>query len=183
MPDHSHIVLAPLEAADAESLYRWINTRDDVLDSSAYRPVHREQHLAWFRTITTRSDAVIFAIRLANSGALIGTCQLVDIHPIHRSAELRIRIGEPEGRGRGFGTQAVRALVEHGFRDLNLHRIWLQVIEDNARAARVYQKLGFREEGTLRDAAFIDGRYRTVRILALLRHEYHRPGQGDGGAR
>ena len=124
--------------------------------------------------MTRRPDAVIFAIRQTATGKLLGTCRLVDIHPVYRGGELRIRIGEPGERGRGAGTQAVKQLVRFGFQDLNLHRIWLQVFSDNVRAVRVYEKLGFREEGLLRDAAYVDGRYKSIRILALLRDDYDR---------
>ena len=68
-------------------------------------------------------------------------------------------------------TEAVRLLLDFGFGELNLHRISLHVFEDNERARSVYRKAGFIEEGLLREAAFIDGRYRSVRVMGLLASE------------
>jgi len=170
----SVVVLTPLSHEDSETLFQWINDRSEVLYNSPFRPVHRPCHDDWFKSVLRRDDVVIFGIRLKETGELIGTCQLVDIHPIHRSAELRIRIGPPGQRGRGLGTDAVTQLLAFGFRDLNLHRIWLQVFADNPRAARVYEKVGFREEGVLRSAAFVDGVYKDVRLFALLEDDYAR---------
>jgi len=168
------VVLAPLRPEDSDSFFRWINEREEVLHSSAYRPVCRVQHDAWFQAVQTRGDIVVFAIRLIESDRLIGSCQLLDIHPVHRSAELRIRIGEQGLRGQGYGTQALELLLHFGFADLNLHRIWLHVFAGNERAGRVYCKLGFREEGLLRQAVFLDGQYESIRLMALLEEEYAR---------
>jgi RimJ/RimL family protein N-acetyltransferase len=71
-----------------------------------------------------------------------------------------------------MGTDAVRQLLAFGFRDLNLHRIHLHVLSDNAVAIRTYLKNRFRHEGTLKEAAFIDGEYRDVSMMAILRPEW-----------
>jgi RimJ/RimL family protein N-acetyltransferase len=166
------VFLGPLEPGDSDRFFRWINEREDVLHSAPYRPVSRDAHDAWFQAVQQRSDTAIFSIRLVESERLIGYCQLVDIHAVHRSAELRIRIGEKGLRGQGYGSQALELLLRFGFYDLNLHRIWLHVFAGNDRAYRVYRKLGFTDEGLLREAAFLDGRYESIRLMALLENEY-----------
>lgn len=174
MPASEEIALAPLTHADSDILFRWINDREVVLHSAPYRPVGRAAHDAWFSSVQQREDVVIFGIRLVESDHLIGTCQLCNVHPVHRSAELRIRIGEPDARGRGYGTAAVRRLLAFGFRELGLHRVSLDVRDDNERAKALYLKAGFEDEGLRRDAAFIDGEYRSLREMAILKDEYDR---------
>jgi RimJ/RimL family protein N-acetyltransferase len=168
------IVLAPLTNADAETLFGWINDRDLVLKNAAYRPVHEPQHLAWLQDITRRDDVAIFAIRAAGTGALIGVCQLRAIDRVHSTADLQIRIGDVSARGRGHGTEAVMRLLDFAFRDLNLHRVSLQVFADNAAAIRAYEKAGFTREGVLRAAAHVDGRYVDIVCMSVLRHEHER---------
>ena len=97
-------------------------------------------------------------------GRLIGSCQLHGIHPVHRSAELQIRIGEAGERGRGHGTEAVTLLVDFAFRDLNLRRVALHVLATNERALKMYERIGFVREGVLREAAHVDGEYVDVRF-------------------
>jgi RimJ/RimL family protein N-acetyltransferase len=165
----ARIVLAPIVRADAPTLFAWINDRELVLLSAPYRPVHEPSHRAWLEHAASRTDGVTFAIRLATSRRLIGICQLNGVHPIHRSAELQIRIGDPRWRERGLGTEAVRRLVAFAFEDLNLHRVFLHVFATNARAVRAYRRAGFAVEGTLREAVHVDGRYVDVLVMSILR--------------
>lgn len=165
------IFLAPLRPDDSSVLLRWINDRELVLTSAPFKPVHEPQHRAWFEAVQQRSDGVIFGIRLRDGDALIGYCQLQAIHPVHRTAELQIRIGERAHQGQGLGAEAVRLLVEFGLSDLNLERISLHVLATNARALRLYERVGFVKEGTLREAAWIGGRRVDVIVMGLLRHE------------
>ncbi len=165
------VVLTPITRADAPQLFRWINDRDLVRFNSAYRPVHEPNHVQWLQGLAARSDLVAFAIRLRRQGHLVGVCQLTGLSLVHRSAELQIRLGDPRARGRGLGTEAVRLLLDHAFRDLNLHRVSLLVFDTNRAAIRTYERAGFRHEGTLREAAFIGGEYVDVRLMAILRAE------------
>lgn len=172
MADGAPVILAPLTDADSETLFRWINDRALVLFNAPYRPVSDAQHRAWFDAVRRRDDVAIFGIRLADGGALVGSCQLHGIHPVHRSAELQIRIGRAEQRGRGLGTHAVRLLLDFAFRDLNLRRVFLHVLAGNAPAIRAYEKAGFTREGVLRRAAYIDGEYRDVVVMSVLAEEH-----------
>jgi RimJ/RimL family protein N-acetyltransferase len=168
----SDVALAALGDEDLPRLFEWINDRETALFNAAYRPVHEPDHRAWFDDIRARRDVAIFGIRRLRDGELVGSCQLHGIDPVHRSAELQIRIGKPEARGQGLGEQAVRLLLRFGFGDLNLHRIALHVFASNEPALRLYEKVGFRHEGVLRQAAYIDGQYVDVVLMAILQSEF-----------
>ena len=168
MPRLRDIALVPVERDDLPLLFNWINDRDLVVLSAPYRPIDGPRHESWFESMLKRDDVHLFGIRHLESGRLIGSCQLLGVHPVHRHAELQVRIGEPEARGRGYGTQALELLVRFGFVDLHLHRISLQVFADNAVAIRTYEKVGFRREGVLRDAAYVDGKYVDVVTMGIL---------------
>jgi len=134
------IALEPLRDEDSDTLFAWINDRELVEQSATFRPVSRAEHDAWFRAVRDpgRDDLVIYAIR--EDGRLVGTCQLlID----GAEAELRIRIGVADARGRGLGTEAVRELVRIAFADRGVQRVWLQVFAHNTRAIRTYEKAGF----------------------------------------
>lgn len=162
--------LRPLRHADSPLLYEWITDRELVILNSAFHPVSDVDHEAWVASMMAkRSDLVIFVIEERSTAAAIGTCQLLHISWRHRSAELQIRIGDKACRGRGLGTEAVRLLCKFGFADLNLHRIYLNVFETNARAIGAYEKAGFVREGLLRQAAHIDGKWVNVVPMGLIR--------------
>lgn len=166
------VALAPLKDADATVLFDWINERSQVLHNAPYKPVHESQHREWLANLQRRDDLVIFGITLLSDSRLIGTCQLHSITPVHRTAELQIRIGDVESRSKGYGTEAVNLLLHFGFHDLNLRRIYLHVFATNAVAISTYEKSGFAREGLLREAAFINGRPEHVVVMGILRHEY-----------
>lgn len=167
-----HVVLTPLTPADLPLMFDWINDREQVLFNAPYKPISEGQHERWFEAIQQRNDVVIFGIRLLDTDKLIGSCQLHGLNWVHRSAELQIRIGEVSARRQGYGTQAVRLLLDFAFKDLNLHRVYLHVFSTNAAAIRVYEKVGFVREGLLRQAAHIDGEYIDVQVMGILREEY-----------
>ena len=168
----AHVALTPVSEGDLPTLFRWINTRDDVVLSAPYRPIGEREHVRWLEAIQQRTDVALFGIRLVQTGALIGSCQLHSIHPVHRTAELQIRIGEGAERGAGRGSEAVVLLLNFGFRDLNLNRIFLHVFANNEPALRMYEKVGFTREGVLRRAAYIDGSYVDIVVMGILREEH-----------
>jgi len=151
--------------------FKWINDRELVLFNAAYRPIHESAHREWVAGLAGRRDLVAFGIRMKGSGKLIGVCQLTGINGVSRSADLQIRLGVATSRGKGLGREAVQQLVAFGFDDLNLHRIALQVFATNTRAIKTYEAAGFRHEGTFREAAFIDGHFVDVRVMAMLEDE------------
>jgi len=170
----AHVALTALRPEDSPSLFEWINDRELVLFNSAYRPVSQAEHDAWFENIRQRSDVLIFGIRLWETDQLIGSCQLHSISSISRNAELQIRLGVSAEHGKGYGTEAVKLLLQFAFTELNLHRVYLHVFATNPRAIQVYEKCGFMREGLLREAAFIDDRYIDVLVMGILREEYVR---------
>ena len=167
-----NIKLRPFKDSDIDVLYKWINNRDLMLNNSNYIPISESEHSEWFESILKQKNNYQFIIESVNDNKPIGTCQLSDVNFIHRTAELKIRIGESSYLGKGFGTEAVKALVRFGFIDLNLNRIYLQVFESNARAIKSYKKCNFKIEGTMNEAAYICGEYLNIVIMGLLRSDF-----------
>jgi len=93
---------------------------------------------------------------------------------------LGIIIGDKSAWDQGFGTDAVRALLRHAFETLNLNRVALRVFETNLRAIQVYKKIGFIEEGRLRQDHFIDGQYVDVLLMGILCVEWKSIEKSEG---
>jgi RimJ/RimL family protein N-acetyltransferase len=117
-----------------------------------------------------RADSVEFAVLLLSTGQLIGFGGLFDISRA-MTATLFVGIGERDHWCQGHGTEATRLICEYGFFFRSLHSIKVEVNGYNRRAIRVYERLGFKLVGRLRDAIMMNGsRYDQV-IMDLLRHE------------
>lgn len=161
--------LRPLRKVDAPLLYEWVTHRELVILNAPFHPVSETDLEVWVESmIFKRSDLVIFVIEESASGNLIGTCQLFNINWCHRSAEMQIFISNTSCRGQGYETQSVQLLTSFGFKDLNLHRIYLHVFATNHSAIRSYEEFGFEQEGELKEAAFIDGEWVNVLVMGLL---------------
>jgi hypothetical protein len=127
--------------------------------------------------LRTDTSKVLFVIRKRGNPAPCGYIQITNIHPIHRSAEIGIRIGSDEDRGRGIGKAALKLAVDYIWNHLNLNRIQLTVLATNLRAIRAYKAVGFEEEGLFRRAAFINGVWTDVLAMATLRPPPNPPDQ------
>jgi RimJ/RimL family protein N-acetyltransferase len=171
MTQDSPVRLRAIRSADSEALYGWLNEPRLARLSAPYRPVHEPSHEAWLRSLADDRSMVAFAIEESDTGTLVGLVQLVDIHPVHRNAEMRIRIGEPGARGRGLGAATLRLLLDHAWRDLGLHRVYAYVFADNERAVASYARVGFVQEGRMREAAYIDGAWCDLLVVAVLRRD------------
>lgn len=117
-------------------------------------------------------DDVGFAIEtLDDPPVLVGNVGLWGARPKDRCATLGIALGR-EHVGRGYGTDAVRVLVGYGFREMGLHRIQLVVAPFNPAGIRVYQKVGFVEEGRRRESVLHDGRWYDEVLMSILDREW-----------
>jgi len=161
-------------ANDVEDRYRWMND-PAVVDTLGMRPgrLSRDQVRQYLDASAKSSEGFVeWAIEALDTGRHIGGCAIRDFDHVSHSAELGIAIGEAEYRGRGYGTDTIRLLVQIGFEQFNLNRIWLKAHADNLRGIRCYMKAGFTQEGVLRQEGFINGRYFDTVVLAILRSEY-----------
>jgi diamine N-acetyltransferase len=166
------VSLYPLRFEDKDILFKWINDRELVHFNAPYKPVSESEHDEWFKRITQREGVFFFVVKENEKDITIGSCQLHNVHRVHRSAELQTRIGDRRYQNKGYGTETIELLLKFGFEDLNLHRIYLHVLKDNERARKVYRNTGFTVEGELREAAFINGSYVDVQLMSILKDAY-----------
>jgi RimJ/RimL family protein N-acetyltransferase len=126
----------------------------------------------WLEERQKDTAAFLFAIRLLEDDELIGYAELEGILWAHQVGWLSIAIGEPAHRGQGYGSEALGLLLTFAFNELNLHRLQLTVFNYNERAIALYEKLGFRREGTFREHLQRDGQRYDMFLYGLLRHEW-----------
>jgi RimJ/RimL family protein N-acetyltransferase len=163
--------LRALEHNDLSHFVRWINDPEVRRFLIMRYPLSMTEEEKWWEGFLQRQNDHIFAIE-AEDGTHIGNIGLHDIQRENRRAVLGIIIGDKRYWGRGYGTDAIRAMLGWGFRYLNLNRVTLQVYSYNERAIHCYQKCGFRHEGTMRQARYVDGQYFDEWVMGILRDEF-----------
>jgi len=101
----------------------------------------------------------------------IGYVGIYSIDPIHRKAEFGIMI-DPKHQGYGYASTATRLAIDYAFATLNLHKLYLIVDCINEKAIHVYEKMGFKVEGVLREEYFVNGKFHDVSMMSIFQGEY-----------
>ena len=126
----------------------------------------------WLENFNKNNKNRNFNIIELNKDKLIGTISLENLNLIDRSAMLGIFIGDKDYRNSGYGTEAIKLLLEYGFRYLNLHSIRLDLLNINERAHKCYLKCGFKDTGKSREAIFLNGKYYDKLHMDILENEF-----------
>lgn len=166
--------LRAIEREDIPTFVRWFNDPEVRQYLHMYEPMSRAKEERWFESRLDARDDFLLAIeaRVGDAWIHIGNVGLHRVDWKNRSAVLGIALGEKAYWGQGYGTDAVRTMLQFAFGELNLHRVELEVHEFNPRAIRCYEKAGFRHEGTRRQALFHEGRYWDVHRMGILQTEF-----------
>lgn len=168
--------LSPVDAGDAELWTRWLNDLDVALPlgDEAYSTIALDAQRRVVGEIADRGEHVFTVVQSATDRP-IGRCLLFDVNRTDRSAMAGILIGEKDRWGQGFGTEAMRLLLDYAFSLLNLHSVMLGVFDFNDRAIRSYRAVGFREIGRRRDARLIAGEWHDAILMDILADEFESP--------
>jgi RimJ/RimL family protein N-acetyltransferase len=159
--------IGPLLPEDASLMFAWMNDVEATAMDMPYRPTDGTHLSTWLTSFSTDTSKVLFAIRVAGGANAVGFILLSGISVANRCAELGMRIGLERDRSRGIGKTAVALVLEYGWDHLNLARVQLRVLADNARAIGAYKANGFVEEGRHVHAAYIAGRWHDMLTMAV----------------
>ncbi|MBM4159349.1 MAG: GNAT family N-acetyltransferase [Ignavibacteria bacterium] len=154
--------------------YRWYNDRETTYYmQQGYFPNTEEKQLIFFKNeIQHSANKIQLGILPAESEHIIGVVSLSNIDYINRKAEFSIIIGEKEHRGKGYGLEATRLIIDHGFSKLNLNKIYLGVISEHREAIKSYEKAGFKTDGLLRKDILMHGKYYDTLVMSILAEEF-----------
>lgn len=163
------------ERNDIPMFVRWFNDPEVIAGLLIAQPMSQADEERWFDRMLERSTEehpLTIEVRLGDEWKAIGNTSFHNVDWRCRSAEIGIVIGEKEYWNKGYGTEAMRLMLHHGFSTLNLNRIMLDVYASNPRAIRSYEKCGFVHEGRKRQAMYKDGVYTDILIMSVLRGEW-----------
>jgi len=176
-----------LEEVDPENL-EWLRQQRNDPEMRQYfrewKDISKDQQEWWYkdRGNNMNPNHVYFQImQRTSAGAdgqgntilgkhLAGCCGLHYVDWRIRSAEFGVFLSK-ETRGKGLGKEALFLLFDYGFREMNLHKIWCEVYDNNT-SVNLYRKLGFRDDGVLRDNYFCNGSYGNSIMMSVLEDEW-----------
>ena len=169
------IYLSPRGASDEEieKFTEWMNdfqVTDYINKSEQIMTAIGEKE--WLENTARKNENKNFNIIDLNSNKLIGTIGLEKFNWTSRNAVLGIFIGDKNYRNNGYGTEAIKLLLEFGFKYLNLHSIRLSLLSVNERAHKCYLKCGFKDAGKSREEIFLNGKYYDKLYMDILEGEF-----------
>jgi len=173
------LLLKPHTLANVHSMLAWEND-PDLLYYSDNQPEDREPQTVedlteYLTTIMQESPLpgmIHYAIHKKAGQELVGYGMIALIDRHHRQCKLGIVIGEKQEWGQGYAQEALQAVIAYCFTTLNMNRIGAEVYDFNQRAVQLFERLGFKREGTVREAVWKKGRFADEYMYGLLRREW-----------
>jgi diamine N-acetyltransferase len=178
---HGGVYLRPAERSDIPLFVEWFTDWRTTRTLALRAPISLASEEQWFEGMLADQgkSRYLFVTCLLEDDRPVGNIDLYDLDLYAGSAGLGIAIGREQDRGQGHGTDALRAMLGFAFGQLRLERVWLDVYEMNPGAQRLYERVGFVREGTLRRAVFREGRHLDVIRMSILADEWRAQTAGD----
>ena len=107
------------------------------------------------------------------NGQKIGQINYNKIHPRDKKVELDIIIGPKECLDKGYGTDALKTLIMYLFDNFDINKIWIEARANNPRAIKAYQKIGFKQEGLLRQESYFQGEFVDCIRFSILKQDFN----------
>ncbi|TDE30854.1 N-acetyltransferase [Nonomuraea mesophila] len=169
----NRVRLRALEPADSEALWRWYHDPETGRWMSSGPPISLAQNMEKGANRPRNTfEQMTLGIETLDGGRLIGYVVLGDTDLIQGDATLdSIAIADPDYRGGGYATDALRVICRYAFEEMGLHRVTLWVVADNTAAVRAYTRVGFVEEGRRREAFRTKGKRHDFLMMGLLESE------------
>jgi len=167
--------LRELTLNDTEDRYQWCLDREVTKHLNMpekYPPFSREETRAWIKMCINKTNGYEQKAIITEEGKHIGWIDLKNIDKLNKHAELGIAIGDKSYWGKGYGLSAMNEMLQWGFKQLELNKIWLRVEIDNEKAIKSYKEMGYVEEGILRQDRLRNGEFVDRLRMSILKHEY-----------
>lgn len=170
----NNIYIRLMEIEDVDYKVSWFNNEDVRKTLNLDFPISKVGTIQWLQSVTANNTRKDFIICLRENNRPIGYCGLVNIDYKNRKAESYMVIGDKNQWGKGYATSVRKAILDYGFDNLSLNKIYSFVWAENEAMIHINKKVGYKKEGLLRADVYHEGKYRDKYIMGLLKEEYIR---------
>jgi diamine N-acetyltransferase len=169
--ESERIVIKPVEQDDLQYLLelRW---DESIMSQLVHNPISMKNQVKWFEGLDNQKNvACVIFFKEGDKISRCGTVGLYNINQLHRRGTWRLRI-DPEFQGKGIGSESTRMIIEYGFNTLNLNKIISDSFVENQAIVKLSLKLGFNNEGCLKEHYYQNGKYRDVYQFGITKGIY-----------
>ncbi len=172
MIERGNIRIRAMERRDLEIVQKWRNNSYFRQFFREHRELTMDHKVSWFEKMNHDDRFYMFVIESLNEN-VIGVAGLTYIDWVNRHADVHFYIGKDnEWIDKKFSPNAIHALLEYGFKTINMNKLWAEVYEIDDKKLKFYGDLGFKIDASLREHYYHNGKYVTSHILSLLKSEY-----------
>jgi RimJ/RimL family protein N-acetyltransferase len=164
------MTIRPIQKEDLKTRVEWINHPSVINNMYFDYPITIEDTTRWFNSLSRRENRVDM-VAIDNEGLLVGMFGLTNINNKNLNAEFHIFIN-PITQGKGFGKALIKWTVNFGFLKKGLNKIYLLTDRENLQAFSLYRKIGFVEEGVLREQSVRDGTFVDRYFMGILKRDW-----------
>ena len=170
--DSKKISLHPIEIEDIETIRQWRNDQKIQRFLREYRLFSKKQKETWYSNMLKDNKFEMFTIKNNKTHEIIGACGLTYIDWLNRHADVHVYIGKDNiWVDEEYCPDALKTVVDHGFKTLNLNKLWAEIYEIDIKKINLFKNHGFVVDACLRQHYFHAGKYHNSFILSLLRNE------------
>ena len=171
----SKVQLIAVEREHLRQLLDWRNNPEFRKHFREYRELSMAQQERWYEEkVLNDPTTLMFGICRISDGELLGSCGLVYINWMAKYADLSLYIGWNDAYidDQGYAEESCRLLLCYAFEELGLNKVWSEIYVFDEKKKKLYDNLGFKVDGVLRENCFHAGEFRDSYILSILAREW-----------
>ena len=165
------VILREQREEDAPFYAYWFNQPQVMFQCGFEKPTNEEEIKTCINVNHKSKDSVWFTITDLD-GNIIGETGLLRMFPAWHQTDLTIIIPDPKMQHKGYGTEAIRILLDMAFHEYEMYRVSIGVVGLNTNALEFYKKIGFKQEGILEEAYYYNNEYSDFIMMRILSHEW-----------
>lgn len=165
------VILREQREEDAPYFTYWFNQPQVMFQCGFEKPASEEEIRKTITVSHKREDSVWYTITDLD-GNIIGETGLLRMFPAWHQTDLTIIIPDPEMQHKGYGTEAIRIILDMAFKKYEMHRVSIGVVGLNTDALAFYRKIGFKQEGILEEAYYWNNEYSDFVMMRILSQEW-----------
>ncbi|MBR6443707.1 MAG: GNAT family N-acetyltransferase [Clostridia bacterium] len=167
----SKVVLREQRPEDAKFFAYWFNQPQVMFQCGFTEPTNEEKEITSITVNHQSEDSVWFTIT-DPEGNILGETGLLRMWPAWHCTDLSIIIPDPAMQHQGYGTEAIRIMLDMAFNRYDMNRVSIGVVGLNANALAFYRKIGFKQEGIQEQGYYYNNEYSDFIMMRILRSEW-----------
>ena len=166
------VYLRLLGQEDLKDRVSWINDEENIQTLLFDWPTSIEKTQKWFGNVVFDNSKLNLSIVDIETNELVGMTGLLNIDRNNHHAQLYITIGNKKYRGKRLPDEVIPLVLEYGFTELELKKIYLYTLPNNERGRHVYERNGFKQDGILRQQVYFRGKQQDLYVHSILKSEF-----------